>query len=41
VIPGRNRKSIYKETTFEQDIEEPETLHDVIESLRVTDRRSW
>jgi DNA polymerase-4 len=33
VIPGRDRKSISKETTFEQDIDEPDTLHAVLREL--------
>ncbi len=30
VIPGRRRKSISKETTFQEDVKEPAILHDVL-----------
>ena len=33
VVPGRDRKSISKETTFEQDTEDVETLHAVLREL--------
>jgi DNA polymerase IV len=33
VVSGRGRKSISKETTFEEDIENPEVLHDVLRRL--------
>jgi DNA polymerase-4 len=33
VVPERARKSISKETTFEEDIEKPEVLHDVLRRL--------
>jgi DNA polymerase-4 len=33
VVPGRNRKSISKETTFEEDVREPGILHDVLHRL--------
>jgi len=33
VVPGRGRKSISKETTFEEDVREPGLLHDVLRGL--------
>jgi DNA polymerase-4 len=33
VKPGRDRKSISKETTFEEDIQDHSTLHDVLRAL--------
>ena len=33
VVPGRSRKSISKETTFEEDIQEQDILHDVLRGL--------
>ena len=33
VVPGRDRKSISKETTFEEDIREQDILHDVLRGL--------
>jgi len=33
VVPGRSRKSISKETTFEEDIRETDVLHDVLRRL--------
>ena len=33
VIPGRERKSISKETTFEEDVRQQDTLHDALHNL--------
>jgi len=33
VVPGRRRKGISKETTFEEDVREPGILHDVLRRL--------
>jgi DNA polymerase-4 len=33
VVPGRSRKSISKETTFEEDVQEQNILHDVLRGL--------
>ncbi|MCG8023957.1 MAG: DNA polymerase IV [Candidatus Thiodiazotropha endolucinida] len=33
VVPGRSRKSISKETTFEEDVQEQDILHDVVRGL--------
>ena len=33
VIPGRGRKSISKETTFEEDVRKQEILHDILRDL--------
>ena len=33
VVPGRSRKSISKETTFEEDVQEQGILHDVLRGL--------
>jgi DNA polymerase-4 len=33
VVPGRQRKSISRETTFEQDVQEKDVLHDVLRVL--------
>ena len=33
VVPGRSRKSISKETTFEEDVQDQDILHDVLRGL--------
>ena len=33
VVPGRERKSISKETTFEEDVRQQDTLHDALHKL--------
>ncbi len=33
MVPGRERKSISKETTFEEDVREQDTLHDALHKL--------
>ena len=33
VVPGRERKSISKETTFEEDVRQQDTLHDALHNL--------